>query len=54
MATVYILFGVMTWAQAKGAVNVDVLFVIAAAFALGNALQDTCAANTIAERYLYL
>mmetsp|Transcript_26009 Transcript_26009/g.36145 ORF Transcript_26009/g.36145 Transcript_26009/m.36145 type:complete len:788 (-) Transcript_26009:20-2383(-) len=54
VSTLYIIAGVLTWEQAKGAVNADVLFVIAAAFGLGNLLQDTCAANAIAESLLVI
>jgi len=52
VAALYIILNVLSWDQAKGAVNVDVLFIIAAAFGLGNLMQDTCVANAIATSLL--
>ena len=52
MAALYITFGVLTWQRAKDCVSADVLFIIAAAFGLGNALQDTGAADAVASRWV--
>jgi hypothetical protein len=38
--------------KAKDSVSADVIFIIASAFGLGNALADSCAANAIAKRCL--
>jgi di/tricarboxylate transporter len=50
VSALYISYGVLTWERAKESVSADVLFIIAAAFGLGNALQDTGAASVIAQR----
>ena len=52
MAALYVSFGVLTWQRAKDCVSADVLFIIAAAFGLGNALQDTGAADAVASRWV--
>jgi len=49
---VLVLMDVLTWQQALSSVNGEVLIVIAAAFALGNAMTDTNAATVIAESLL--
>mmetsp|Transcript_4532 Transcript_4532/g.15942 ORF Transcript_4532/g.15942 Transcript_4532/m.15942 type:complete len:728 (-) Transcript_4532:26-2209(-) len=49
ISCVYVIMGCITWKQALGSVQGDTLLVIAAAFGLGNALQDTGAATVISN-----
>ena len=49
VACLYILFKILTWQQALGSVQGDTLLIIAAAFGLGNALQESGAASVISN-----
>lgn len=49
ISCIYVVMGCLTWKQALGSVQGDTLLVIAAAFGLGNALQDTGAAVVISN-----
>eukprot|EP00211_Chloroparvula_japonica_P017470 CAMPEP_0119127206 /NCGR_PEP_ID=MMETSP1310-20130426/5845_1 /TAXON_ID=464262 /ORGANISM="Genus nov. species nov., Strain RCC2339" /LENGTH=267 /DNA_ID=CAMNT_0007117445 /DNA_START=131 /DNA_END=934 /DNA_ORIENTATION=+ len=52
VACLFVLYGVLTWEQALQSVKADVLLVIAAAFGLGNAMQETGLTDAISSSLL--